>query len=69
MSRYPQSVVFHYDIFLPGASEPVDTKICFSSAFKAIARGRSLKKEHGASKVRIENGETGKVYWISKEGV
>jgi hypothetical protein len=56
--------VFHYDIYIPGHTEPLDTKYCFSSAFAAIAKGRSLKKEHGASKVRIENNDTYKTYWV-----
>ena len=58
-------IVFHYEIYIPGYSEPIDTKICFSSAFAAIARGRTLKKEHGATKVRIKNNDTYKVYWVT----
>jgi hypothetical protein len=41
-----------------------DTKICFDSVIRAIGRGRQLKKEHHAARVRVENGDNGKTYWF-----
>ena len=41
-----------------------DTKICFSSVLRAIGRGRQMKKEYHGEGCRVENADTGKVYWI-----
>jgi hypothetical protein len=64
MRNIYNSLVYHYEIYIPGYTEPLDSKICFSSALRALAKGRSLKKEHGATKVRIDNTDTLETYWV-----
>jgi hypothetical protein len=50
MRNIYNSLVYHYEIYIPGYTEPLDSKICFSSALRALAKGRSLKKEHARRK-------------------
>jgi hypothetical protein len=64
LDSYLESVkVYHYEITLPNGGV-FDTKYCYRSVLAALNRGRALKKEHNATKVRIEDNDTYKVYWI-----
>jgi hypothetical protein len=56
--------VYYYEALSENGKLIVDTKYVFESPFRAIARGRMWKKEHHAARVRIENADNLKVYWI-----
>lgn len=60
---YRPLTVYYYEIY-KGGPKPVATEAAFFSTLKAINFARDLKKEHGANKVRVENGRTGKYYYI-----
>jgi hypothetical protein len=60
---YDDLVIYHYQIYT-GGPDPLDTKYCFSSHAKAIAKARTLKRDHLANKVRVENNDTMKVQWV-----
>ena len=62
--KHDTQTVYYYELLNGKGDLIVDTKIYFSSAFAAIARGRSLKREHRAGRVRIENADNYKTYWI-----
>lgn len=57
--------VYHFEIYTGSPSgEPIDTKYCFRSWGSATAKARALKKEHKATKVRVEHNDTLKVKWV-----
>jgi hypothetical protein len=56
--------VYYIELLAEGGREIFDTKYCFSSVIRAIGRARQLKKEHHAARARVENADTGKIYWI-----
>ena len=58
------NTVFYYLCLAENGREIVDTKYVYSSVFGAIARGRALKKQYRAARVRIENADNFRVYWI-----
>lgn len=62
--RTAKQIVFYYELLDEQGKLITDTKYVYESAFGAMSRGRMLKKEYHAARVRIENGDNSKVYWI-----
>jgi hypothetical protein len=56
--------VYYIELLNSKGSSILDTKLCFDSVIRAIGRARMMKREHQAARARVENGDTGKIYWI-----